>query len=346
MTTSVVIPTRNRSVALERTIRALWAQTAGSTAYEVVVVDNVSTDDTPQRIAALRAESPAPLRYVRMDVDRGPAVSRNRGAQTAAGDFILFLDSDVELEPSWIARAVEYLRSNPEVGMVAGKLLYAARRDLVDMFGGELSRLGLGWDANAGEEAAALKAVQERLWTPSAAVLVRRSVIDRIGLFDEAFHIAYEDSDFGWRANLAGFKCVCLAALTAVHHDDPSGHAGHGPLVFHSSKNRLRSLLKNYSTARLFAYLPLYLLYAIVEAALRPSGLARLRALAWNVAHIRDTWSERANAQRVRTRTDGEIAKYFSPGLLPPSTLAGRQRAEWLAVSAAPDSVATGQRGI
>ena len=150
---SVIIPTRDRCGALEQTVRALWEQTVGLRRFEVIVVDNVSTDETPLVVERLRAESPLPLKYCRMDADRGPAGARNQGTRLAAGSHLLFLDSDVQLDPRWIATAAEYLQRNPGIGIVAGKLLYAARPARINMFGGELSRIGLAWVGAAGVRA-------------------------------------------------------------------------------------------------------------------------------------------------------------------------------------------------
>src|SRR5687768_13168060 len=120
---SVIIPTRNRCGALEQTVRALWEQAIDPRRFEVIVVDNVSTDDTPLTVARLRGLSPVALKYHRMEHDRGPAGARNQGTRLAAGSHLLFLDSDVQLDPRWIATAAEYLQRNPGVGIVAGKLL-------------------------------------------------------------------------------------------------------------------------------------------------------------------------------------------------------------------------------
>src|SRR4051812_39385695 len=96
---SVVIPTRNRSRVLDRVVRALWKQTLDPHAFEIVVVDNESIDETPQSVERLIANSPVRLRYHRIDADCGPATARNVGARLAAGSMLVFLDSDVELEP-------------------------------------------------------------------------------------------------------------------------------------------------------------------------------------------------------------------------------------------------------
>jgi len=214
---SVIIPTRNRAGTLDQTVRSLWRQTIDPRRFEIVVIDNASTDDTAQCVERLGATSPVRLRYHRLETDRGPAGARNQGARLATGAAFLFLDSDVELDPGWIAGAVGYLERNPGTGIVAGKLLYAAHPARVNMFGGELSRIGLAWDAHEGRLSDGVCNEEERLWAPSAAVMIRREMLERIGLFDDTFYFGFEDSDLGWRANLAGFRCGHGHGVEAQH---------------------------------------------------------------------------------------------------------------------------------
>jgi GT2 family glycosyltransferase len=326
---SIIIPTHNRGETLDRTVRALWRQTINSDRLEIVVIDNASDDDTREWVERLRSDSPISMRYHRIDTDRGPAGARNCGAHFATGKTLLFLDSDVELHCTWIDTALSYLDRHPATGIVAGKLLYATQPTLVNMFGGELNRIGLAWDAHEREPANLVCTEQECLWTPTAAMMVRRDVLDRIGAFDDTFYFGFEDSDLGWRANLAGFRCVCCPDLVALHHATPSGRTAGRTIVFHYTKNRLRSMLKNYSAGSLAKYIPLYLVYTLGELFVRPSRGVRLKALLWNAAKLKSTWRERGHVQRVRRRQDRDLAHYFTRRWLPPATLARRRKDEW-----------------
>jgi GT2 family glycosyltransferase len=333
---TVVIPTRNRLIQLERALEALIRQSWNKTDMEVVVVDNVSTDGTADWVEEFRERAPYRLILVRREVDAGPASSRNAGWRVSRGRILIFLDSDIELVDGWIEKAVAFLADHPEAGMVGGKLVYASRPDLVNIYGGELSPLGLGWDGYTARPVAEAPERLECLWAPTAALAVRREVFERIGAFDETYYYCYEDSDFGWRANLAGFGCACLSTLLAKHDSLPSLRPGGETLVFHGSKNRLRSLLKNYSAGSLLRYLPLYLAYAGVEAVARPHRAARMRALWWNLSHLSDTWRERRRVQAARRRSDADLARLFAPSLLPHGTLAKRRAEELSRLSGPP----------
>lgn len=325
-TVSVIIPTHNRGSLIHEVIEPLWKQTAASQIAEIIVVDNCSTDDTEQRVRALAEKSPCPLRYHRMPCDRGPSVSRNAGARLATSTLIGFLDSDVVLDSRWMEFTLDRLARDPTIGMIGGKLVYASRPDRLNSYGGDMGWIGLGWDHQEGGSSDRATEPHECLWIPTAAVLIRRSLFDSLGGFDEAFYLFFEDSDFGWRLNLAGFRCVCIPEAVAFHNI-VDGRAELGAfLTFHACKNRLRSLIRNCGLPRLAAFLPLYLGYAATDAVVRSPRLPKLRALWWNVLELGDTLRKRVETQRARRARDSDIAHLFSPRLFPPERRGNRRR--------------------
>ena len=113
---SAIVCTYNRAVRLERTLRALAGQEPPPGGLEIVVVDDGSTDETPQTCERLAREM-ANLRYVSAGANHGLSAARNLGTATALGEFLLFTDDDCIPEPDWALRMTETLRTEP---MVAG----------------------------------------------------------------------------------------------------------------------------------------------------------------------------------------------------------------------------------
>ena len=324
---SVVIPTHNRANLLREAIECLWDQTLPADRWEIIIADNCSTDDTPAVVAGLRTRSPVSLHYRRLDRDGGPSCSRNAGAEIANGRNLVFVDSDVRLDPMWLERAVAHAHADPTIGILSGKLVYASRPYIVNVYGGAMSRIGLGWDANEARPADAIVEPADFLWVATAAVLIPRAVFVRLGGFDGDYYCAYEDSDFGWRANLAGYRCRSVPDLLAHHHvGDHRPAYGDPNMTFHSCKNRLRSLLKNYNLTRLSVYLPIYLLYTCTDFLLRRPRWPKIRALWWNVRSLAATLRLRGAVQATRVRPDKELDVLFSRGWFPEEKLDARNR--------------------
>ena len=120
-TISVVISTHNRGALLEGALRDLLAQ-RGAPAYEVVVVDNNSTDDTRALVTRLMAESAGRLRYV-FEPRQGVAYGRNAGVAAARAPIIAFTDDDVRARPDWLAVIHRAFVEHPWAAFVGGRVL-------------------------------------------------------------------------------------------------------------------------------------------------------------------------------------------------------------------------------
>lgn len=324
-TVSVVVPTYNRCQDLRVTIEHLCAQTYPAQRIEILVVDNASTDGTEALVASLQGTLGERLRYVRKDPN-GPAAARNLGARLARGAFVAFVDSDVALEPGWLDTTVAALRQDASIGMVGGRLVYAHAPDVLNAYGGALSAIGLAWDSLEGQPAALAAAPRDTLWISCSAVLLRRALLDEGIAFDERYFYGYEDTDFGWRINLAGHRVVVVPGAVAHHRVGAVIGRGSEVIAFHAGKNRLRSLLKNLSAPRLALRLPGYLAYAVADAALRAPRRPKAAALLWNLRMLPDTLQARAAVQRGRRRPDRALSHLMETRWFPPVPLAGRRR--------------------
>ncbi|HEX4228431.1 MAG TPA: glycosyltransferase [Bryobacteraceae bacterium] len=117
---SVVISTYNRSKMLAGTIESLLRQ-EGSATFEVLVVDNNSTDDTAAVVRSYEKQSPL-LRYV-FEPKQGVSYGRNAGIAAARSDLLLFTDDDVTPDPRWVEQAKALFENKPEYGCIGGKVL-------------------------------------------------------------------------------------------------------------------------------------------------------------------------------------------------------------------------------
>jgi glycosyltransferase involved in cell wall biosynthesis len=197
---SVVVCTYNRAELLRDTLASLKVQETGAGfSYEVVVIDNASTDDTPRVIERAACDSPVLLRGVR-EPKPGVAAARNRGIREAIGEWIAFFDDDQVAEPSWLREMLKFARER-DVYCVGGsnRLLLASGGDPEKLSPVCRSMLGEMLERNphryTGKKA------------PGAGnLLLHRSVFDKAGIFDEGLREAGEDTDLFRRITAAGFE--------------------------------------------------------------------------------------------------------------------------------------------
>lgn len=320
---TVVIPTFNRCADLKRALAHLACQGAG--APRVIVVDNSSTDDTPAMVEALAPSWEGRLRYIRREPN-GPAAARNTGLAEVATPLVLYLDSDVDLASDWLERALAHMSRDPSLGAVGGFIVYAFDPGGVNAYGGDLGRMGLAWDVAEGARVDDSAEPCLRIWINCSAMLARTDAVREAGGFDESFFYGYEDSDLGWRLNLMGHRVAVFPDLKAMHNVSLDSGRAHPGIVFHYCKNRLRSLLKNAGGVNLAVMLAGYGAYTLADLLVRGTRGAKLRALGWNLANLRETLALRAATQGRRAVSDAKVFSHGSRKWLPPTPLGGKRR--------------------
>lgn len=199
---SVVVPTYNRADLLRRAVESILAQTYD--AFEVLIVDDASTDETESVVATVQDPR---VRYIRQPQNRGVAAARNRGMREARGGLIAFLDSDDEWTPSKLEEQVRLIRRRPNrVGLFyTGVLTYGAGGDQI-----------LNRPARRG--AVLSEILHRNLVHSTCSVIIRREVVEAVGFFDESLP-AIEDFDYWTRvARLFEFD-VSPEPLT-IYHDE------------------------------------------------------------------------------------------------------------------------------
>ena len=117
---SIVIPTYNNACSLRKAVESLCVQTYPKNNYEIIVVDDGSTDNTAQCIEELKNNYPLNLQYFSQD-NKGPSAARNLGIKHARGDIVAFIDSDCIAADNWIEEIIRFY-DNDKVAGVGGKI--------------------------------------------------------------------------------------------------------------------------------------------------------------------------------------------------------------------------------
>jgi glucosyl-dolichyl phosphate glucuronosyltransferase len=119
---SIVIPTYNRGAGLSTALQSALDQTASPETYEIIVVNNNSTDDTAQVIDRFAAAHPNRIVHV-LETRQGVAYARDAGIKRARADIVAFFDDDVRLTPPWVETIRRTFAEHPEVDCIGGKVL-------------------------------------------------------------------------------------------------------------------------------------------------------------------------------------------------------------------------------
>lgn len=320
---TVIIPTYNREVELKQTLLHLLQQTVEQ--FEIIVVDNSSSDNTADMVASMATHSRVPIRYL-VKPPNGPASARNLGLENRRATRVLFLDSDVNLKPDWIEKALAFLTQQPAVTGVGGAVIYDFDRQRVNAFGGDIGYFGFAWDLCENVSIDRLTQPEQRIWINCSAMLVNADALEQVGGFDERYFYGYEDSDIGWKLNIAGYSVWVHPELHAYHKVQAQPGEANGIIVRHYCKNRLASLIQNAQAPGIVGRVLVYLAFSAIDLVLKPYRQAKLSALVWNVGQLKTTLTQRKAIQALRKVSDEQIFALGEKRWLPPTPLNGQRR--------------------
>jgi len=258
---------------------------------EVIVVDNGSA---PDDVAVLAAHPSSP-RLVRSATNLGFTGGNNLGIRHARGEYVLLLNNDTEVEPDFLEPLVATMQVNQTIGAASPKIRYFNEPDRIQYAGGTAVddvRGQARW-IGGGE----LDHRQHDLSGPTemchgAALMIRRRVLEEVGLLGEDFFIYYEELDFGTRLRRAGWKAHYVAESTVWHKESVTVGKASPTKVYFQTRNRVLYLRRNASGWRKALAL------AALVGAVGPVHVARhlaggrrdharsvVRGLAWHLSH-------------------------------------------------------------
>lgn len=319
---SIIIVNMNGKRYLERCLASVLSNNYPH--YEVIIVDNGSTDGSIPYIKTKFAQYMHKIRIVALDKNYGPAKARNEGVKISRAEYLGFLDNDTRVDKNWIRAAKKCLSSNQKIGIVQCKLMLMRERRKIDYLGEYLGNFGfLVSVAEHGELDKGQYRQQTRiLAAKSAGMFIKKKSFEKIGGFDEDYFIFVEETDLGWRGWLAGYEVVFCPDSVVYHHFSASkeifNQEFNNFLVrFHGTKNYILTLYKNLELKNLLLILPVHVfLWFCLAGYLTLSGdispaVYILRAIAWNIINLRRNTLKRWAIQKTRQITDDQLFETF-----------------------------------
>ena len=236
---SVVISTHNRAGALAATLDALGDQDLPPTDYEVLVVDDGSSDRTWQLLNA--TSTPYRLRTFRLPFNQGVSAGRNAGLRAAEGRYVVMISDDLIVPREFLRTHIATLERFPDAWVVGGFRQLGSLSEtpfgrFLDRLERDFKQLRLGRRLEPGFY---------EMTVPTARNLsMPRTDLERVGLFDERFRVTCEDQDLAQRAAECGIRFIFNAALECMHNDQTAELARYAHFQQRGARDTARLCLK------------------------------------------------------------------------------------------------------
>jgi GT2 family glycosyltransferase len=182
-------------------------------AYEVTVVDNGSTDNS---LLNIRKRYPQ-VRIIENGRNLGYAEGNNIGIREKSCPYFLLLNDDAVVGKSILKDLVEAVQADPRAGIAGPAILYHEDRDRIWCAGGRISLFGYASHIGKGQRIESRNSLRPVEYICGCAILIRREVINQIGLLDPEYFSYFEDADYCFRARRAGYRCLYVPSPTVWH---------------------------------------------------------------------------------------------------------------------------------
>ncbi len=213
---SIIVPVFNNLKYTHQCLVSVF-QNTGYANYEIIVVDNASSDDTPVYLKNLKDDR---VRVISNETNQGFVDACRQGVVAAKGSYLLFLNNDTEVQPGWLSSLVDTFYRYPDCGAAGAKLVYPDGR--LQEAGAIIFNDGYGWNFGRGlnPNDPRFCYVREVDYCSGAALMVSRTAWDATGGFDMRYAPAYyEDTDLCFALRRESFKVYYQPQCIVIHHE-------------------------------------------------------------------------------------------------------------------------------
>lgn len=230
---SFIIPSWNRKQYLNRLLDSIFLQNRND--YEVIVIDNASTDGTDEYLRSLDKKN---VRVIMNSKNLGASQAKNQGVVASDSDILWFLDSDSELfDSETMSRGLELMKADSSIGVIGGEMNPDAAGSIVfrinDQYPSQRTRRVLSSSSVLHLDCD---------YIPTCNCMVRKSLIMKWGGFDPDYFITSEDTEMCFAVRSLGYRCVFDSRVTVLHHVDINARKGSLYLKY---RNLMRFVLIN-----------------------------------------------------------------------------------------------------
>ncbi len=256
---SIIIPTFEREIEVISCLKSV--SKIDYSPYEIIVVDNNSSDNTVPSVRRLFPH----VKLICLPENRGAVGGRNEGIKHAKGNYLLFLDSDNFVTPHFLSELVSLMETDKDIGFTGPKMCYYGDMKRIWYAGGTIDLLTsrTKYIGNNEMDNGQYDSVRDVGHIPNCW-LVRREIIQKIGPMDDSYVMTYGEADWPMRAKQAGFK-IMFCPMSIVYHNIPlpaNDNSLRGKIgfdnsyrVFYFAKNRILFMRKHTSPLKFLAFI-------------------------------------------------------------------------------------------
>jgi hypothetical protein len=223
--------------------------------YEIIYVDNNSTDNSCKIVEEYEKKYKN-VRVIRNESNLGFAAGNNVGIRAANGEYIALFNQDAIADKNWLGELVNLMEKNSKIGAACGKIYY---KDSYDLYfgGGRIFYGGFCWNWSLNDKEG------ECDYVSGCAMLIRRKVLEEVGLLDEDMFAYYEETDLCARIKKAGYRIYYTPKAVVWHNVPKKRKRPSRYITYYMHRNRVIYCYKNYGHKNIFLALDLLFLFNV-----------------------------------------------------------------------------------
>ena len=260
--------------------------------FEVIVVDNNSTEDDP---AIIKQRYPNII-FIQNPINYGFAAGNNFGLMRAKGDYIMLLNNDIEVPPNFMEPLVEKLESNSKIGAVSPKIKFYYQPDTIQYAGFTpinnitMRNTAIGYKQ---KDTGQYELDRETAYAHGAAMMIPMRIVKEVGLMSYIFFLYYEQADWCARIAKAGYSMYYVHNSFVLHKESISTGKLSSLKIYYQNRNRIVFMRRNIIGREFYLSLGYQLFVAIPKNAFKflvvgkiSLFLAYYKAIGWHLTNL------------------------------------------------------------
>lgn len=260
MKISIIIPNYNGLKYLKTCLDSIL-KSKTKYDYEIIVIDNNSIDNSVELLSNYDC-----IRLIQNDSNTGFSHVVNQGIEEAIGEYVLLLNNDTKVNENFIENLVLAIEKDKSIFSVQSKMLKYNNKDTIDDAGDEYTILGWAYQTGSNKLSKLYNKTRKIFSSCAGAAIYRKSILNKIGYFDENFFAYMEDVDIGYRAKINGYKNIyCPDAICYHVGSATSGSKYNIFKVKLAARNNIYVFYKNMPLFQMVVNLPFFVLGCLIK---------------------------------------------------------------------------------